>query len=215
MRESLPEGAAEAVHSEARVFVAAFRSLLRRPLKPPDEQPGWRHFGAMETSSYANIVSMLLLLIVFEAPALHLILGAVMEAGRWRGLLRGVQLGSSLYLAAWLMGDLRLLRETPGVSLGHGVLAVALGQRVNGEVALQNVIEAQRLDDSDSPPEGARVLRITPKPRPNCRVRLRSAVSMRGIFGSARHGDMLDIYVDDPAGLVSAITTAIAADASG
>lgn len=185
-----------------QIILAAFRSIARKPLAPVEVKPGWRHFGAMETSSYGNVVSMVLLLLVLEAPAVHLILGAVMDDGALRGLIRVLLLASSVYLALWLLGDLRLLRETPGVSLGDGLLTVALGQRVNGEVALANVTGAQQLIE---PTDDTHAIRITPQPRPNCRIRLSSAVSMRGLFGARLRGEMLDIYVDDPAGLVASI----------
>ena len=135
-----------------------------------------------------------------------------MEDGAMRGLVRGLLLGSSIYLVVWLIGDLRLLRETPGVLLGKGVLAIEMGLRVNGKVALSNVTGAHCLVAQDpKPAAGSRAIRITPLLQPNCRIRLSSAVSMRGSFGIPLKGDLLDIYVDDPAGLVSSIEAALAA----
>ena len=197
--------------TEARILVAALMSIGQRPLKPVDVKPGWRRFGAMDTSSYGNIVAMLVLLIAVEAPAVHLILGAVMEDGALRGTIRGLLLGSSIYLAMWLIGDLRLLRETPGVLLGKDVLAVEMGLRVNGKVGLENVTGAHSVVAEDAKPtDGSPAIRITPQPAPNCRIRLSSAVSMRGLFGIPLRGEMLDISVDDPAGLISAVEAAIA-----
>jgi hypothetical protein len=164
----------------------------------------------MDTSSYGHVVTMLLLLIALEAPALHFILGAVLQDGAVRGLIRGVLLGSSLYLALWLIGDLRLLRETPGVLLGKDVLVVALGMRVNGEVALNNVTGAECLvAEQAKQAHGSRAIRVTPQPRPNCRIRLDAEAAMRGIFGSRLRGETLEIFVDDPAGLVAAIEAAL------
>ena len=211
LRESLPEGVTEAVLSEARILVAAFMSLARRPIKHGVVKPGWRRFS-VETTSYGNVVVMLLLLIVLEAPAVHLILGAVMEEGTLRSVIRGVLLGSSIYLAVWLLGDLRLLRESPGVLLGPHLLAVELGLRVNGEVTLENVTGAQPSVAQDAKPETrTRAIRITPHAPPNCRIRLGSEVSMRGIFGIPLKGEALDLHVENPADLVSAIEAAIAA----
>jgi hypothetical protein len=200
------------VLSEARILVAGLKSIARRPLERVEVKPGWRSFGAMRTSSYGNTVTVLLLLIAVEAPALHLILGAVMDDGALRETIRGLLLGSSIYLAPWLIGDLRLLRETPGVLLGKDMLVVAMGLRVNGEVGLEAVTGARVLEADDAvPTDGSRAIRITPQPRPNCRIQLRSTVSMRGIFGAPLRGDVLDVYVDEPAELVEAIETAIAA----
>ena len=211
LREGLPERIAEAVLSEARVLVAGGKSVVSRPLAKLEVRPGWRRFGAMETSSYGNIVAMLLLLIVVEAPGVHLILGAVMEDTTLRAVIRAVLLGSSIYLGIWLLGDLRLLRETPGVSLGDDALNVEFGLRVQGTVALDDVVGARVLDGYDPrSPDASRAIRISPLPQPNVRVRLRSPVSMRGIVGVPLRGEVLDMYVDDPAGLVSAIEATLA-----
>ena len=199
MMLSLPE----AVTSELRVLVAAARSLSRRPLEPLEVKPGWRRFGAMQRSSYGNIVAMLWLLIALEAPAVHLILGAIMVDGALRGVIRTLLLATSIYLALWLLGDLRLLRETPGVLLGDDVLVVEMGVRVQGTVALAQVTGAQLLgDQAANPSAGSGAIRITPQPPPNCRIRLSSPARMRGLFGIPLRGELLDIYVDDPAGLV-------------
>jgi hypothetical protein len=196
----------EAVRCEARTLAAALKSVVGRPLARVDLEDGRQRFGAMERSSYGQAVTVLLMLIAVELPAVHLIVGAVMEEGALRSLVRGVLLGSSAYLALWLIGDLRLLRETPGVWLSPDALVIELGLRVRGRVEWSNVIGAQVLAAEDDPPaDQSRVIRITPLPRPNCRVRMRSPVSMRGILGLPLQGDMLDLYVDDPAGLRSSV----------
>ena len=211
LQESLPEGVTEAALSEARILVAAARSICRRPLQPVADTPGFLRFGAMETSSYSHTVTMLLLLIVLEAPAVHAILGSVMEEGTLRGVIRGGLLGSSIYLAVWLIGDLRLLRETPGVQLGDRGVDIELGLRVNGSVALAKVTGAELLKGQQPKRgHGKRAIRISPQPRPNCRIQLRSPVTLRGVFGVPLRGEALDVYVDDPAGLVSSIQSAIA-----
>lgn len=199
---------ASAATTEARVIFAALKSLARRPLQPVQVEPGWRRFGAMDTSSYGNIVAMLLLLIVVETPATHIILGSLMHPSATRAVLRILLVGSSVYVAVWLLGDLRLLRETPGVLLGQAELLVELGVRVNGSVQLANITHAELLNARlSSSSRDSNTIRITPQPKPNCRVYLRSPVSMRGLFGIARRGAKLDVYVDDPEGLVTAIET--------
>lgn len=188
--------------SEASILAAGFESILRRPLETVTIPPGSQHFSSMETSSYGNTVAVLLLLLVVEAPAVHAILGAVMDEGVLRGGIRAALLVSSAYLAVWLLGDLRLLRETPGISLDGDVLRVALGARVHGEVRLSHVTSARRLTGHE---EAVRAIRITPQPTPNCRIHLSASVTMRGIFGISVAGEALDVYVDDPDGLVSAV----------
>ena len=188
--------------SEASILAAGFASILRRPLETRADPSGGQHFGSMETSAYGNTVAVLLLLLVVEAPAVHALLGAAMQDGVLRAVIRAALLVSSAYLAVWLLGDLRLLRETPGVSIDGDVLRVALGARVHGEVRLSQVTSARRLTGTE---ETVRAIRITPQPAPNCRIQLSASVTMRGIFGIPVQGDALDIYVDNPDGLVSAL----------
>ena len=132
-----------------------------------------------------------------------------MEGSPLLGVIRGVLVGSNIYLALWLIGDLRLLRETPGVLLGQSELAVEMGLRANGRVGLDIVTGAQPIGPDIKPAEGLRAIRITPQPSPNCRIRLRSPVLIRGILGIPLRGEMIDIYVDDPTGLVSSIESAM------
>jgi len=207
--KTLPAGVRNAVLSEARILLAASNSIARRPLAALHVSPGWRRFGAMETPSYGNMVAMLLLLIALEAPAIHLLVAATMEDGALREALRAVFLGSSIYAALWLLGDLRLLRQTQGVLLGDDVLLIELGQRVRGAVRLENVIDARLLRSDDTTDPTSRSIVVTPQPRPNCRIRLRSAVTMRGFLGIPLRGESLDLYVDDPGGLVAALEEAL------
>jgi len=190
---------------EARVLGAALRSFTRRPIRQSDVPPGWRRFGA-SSASYANVVVMLLVLLLIEAPAVHMLVGALMEDGALRAVVRGLLLGSSVYLAVWLIGDLRLLRESSGVLLGENGLSVQLGGRCHGLVPLESVVSAQQLaEQSAAPGADADSIRITPLQPPNCRLTLRSPVTLQLPFGLAAQVTRLDLFVDEPSAFSCAI----------
>lgn len=205
LRESLPEGPAEAVLSEMRVFVAALATLTLRPLRPRITR-GRARFGSMGSSVYGSTVLALIVLLVVEAPAVHIVLGAVMDDGAVRSATRGLLLFSSVYLAIWLLGDLRLLKEAAGIVVGDGHLEIDLGLRARGHVDLDNIVRAAIVADEDGDDQDCRPIRLTPMPAPNARVWLRRPVVIRGIFGVPMRGDRLDVFVDDPTALVLALS---------
>lgn len=206
LRESLPEGPAEAVLSEMRMFVAAMATLTLRPRRHPIT-PGRIRFGAMGSGVYGATVTALMILLLIEAPAVHLVLGAVMDEGVVRTGTRGVLLFSSIYLGIWLLGDLRLLKESPGVVLGKERLELDLGLRARGEVGFDEIVRAEVVGSGSGEDTDGDVtpIRITPMPTPNCRVWLRQPVTIRGLVGIPMCGDRLDIFVDDPSALVQAL----------
>ncbi|MCH9687369.1 MAG: hypothetical protein K0V04_38400 [Deltaproteobacteria bacterium] len=208
MRESLPEGPAEAVVSEMRMFVAALATLTLRPLRTP-QTPGRVRFGSMASSVYGGTVTALVVLLVIEAPAVHLLLGALMDEGLARSVTQAVLLLSSIYLGVWLLGDLRLLKEAPGVIVGDGRLEIELGLRARGEIGLDEIVGVDldpidKGDDAGADRDATPIL-IAPMAAPNCRVWLHRPVTMRGLVGIPMRGDRLDIYVDDPSGLAKAL----------
>ncbi|MET0385084.1 MAG: hypothetical protein ABW321_03950 [Polyangiales bacterium] len=163
----------------------------------------------MNSSGYGNTVVMLIVLIALETPATHFVLGSLLRDGFTRTLVRCTLLGTSVYLGLWLLGDLRLLRETPGVTIGPFAMTITLGMRYRGEVALHHVTEAQVITQNSplASPTTAHALQITPQPRPNCRIRLSEVITLRGPFGIPLRGDTLDLYVDDPEDLVAWLHT--------
>ena len=123
------------VTSELRRLLAALRALSFRPVVRPAPAEGTRCFGAMAGGQNTQVVVGVLLLLAIEIPLVHLVLGAVLDQGPWRQLVRTGLLAGSVYLAIWLIGDLRLLRESAGVCVGADGIRVALGGRVQGEAS--------------------------------------------------------------------------------
>ena len=188
------------------VMLAALASLTFRPRRttPVDG----RAFGAMAGHAYRNAVFVILCMIAVEMPTVHLLLGVMIDEGVARSITQGALLVSSLCLALWLIGDLRLLRETPGFVVGLQRLEVALGQRARGTVALRDVVRVECEDDDSTADDDSRPIRLTPLPAPNCRIWLRQPATLQGPMGWPLQGDRLDVYVDDPEGFVAAMQSA-------
>jgi len=191
------------------VVLAALSSLTFRPLRPAPVEG--KAFGAMAGSGYRNAVFVVLFMLAVEMPAVHLLLGVMIDAGLVRSIVQATLLLSSLYLALWLVGDLRLLRETPGFVVGSAKLEIALGQRARGQVPLAHVRRVERIDGPDAnetADDGGRPVRLTPLPAPNCRIWLREPATLEGPMRWPLYGDRLDVFVDDPDGLVGALKAA-------
>jgi hypothetical protein len=214
LREIIPERAAEAAVAELRMFVAALKAVTFRPLERPAESEGVRCFGAMASNQYGQLVIGLILVLAIEAPLVHLLFGAIMDEGPARTIVRAVFVLGSIYLAIWLIGDLRLLRESPGVCVGPQGLCIDLGLRVQGEVALRDITQVGDLrgrgeDVLAALARAGSSIRITPYPDPNVLIELGRRVSMSGIFGIPLSGHRLLIHVDDVPGLMAALRTAV------
>lgn len=205
LRETLPATVAEAVVAELRIFVAAAASLTLRPRPQPCTTEGER-FSVMERSTHPATVVVLVVLLAIEAPTAHLLLGALMDEGPLRSLLRGGLLLSSVYLAIWLIGDLRLLRTTPGVVLTTDDLVVDVGLRMRGRVPLHHVVAAERIGPETEPSgEALPTIRVTPQPAPNCLLTLDAEVALRGLLGLEARGRRVALYVDEPERLLRAL----------
>ena len=185
--------------------------MTRRPLAAPWVGPGEVMFTAMHTTTYPSLVVALLVLLAIEAPAVHFVLGALFEPSSTLAVARTVLLGSSAYLGVWLIGDLRILRESPGVVVGGDLLHVELGLRVRGRVPLAAVVAVDTADPGPSPT----AIRISPQPEPNCHLLLCEPVILRGPFGIPLRGDRLDLYLDDPAGFVAVLDERLATRPAG
>jgi hypothetical protein len=198
---------------ELRLFIAACRALSLRPIARRPVPEGVQCFGAMGDPQYGQLVVGLLIVLLIEAPLVHLLLGAALADGPWQTLVRASFALTSVYVGIWLIGDLRLLRESHGVCVGPGTLHVDLGRRVQGTVALADI---GTVDTLATPPDhDGKPIRISPYPEPNVRVELRRPVAMSGSFGRQFSGDRLHIYVDDAAALVRAIRRAQAESERG
>lgn len=191
--------------AEARMLAAAWRALLRRPLRPADVQG--QRFSVLGKGTYKKTVTVLLVLLAVEAPAVHLLLGALMEPTLSRTVAQAVMLVSSLYLAVWVLGDLRLLRESAGVVVTAEAVVFDVGQRAQGVVPREHIAQALAEPPSDPIAGTPGAARVTPMPPPNTTISLHTPAVLRGVYGLRKQTRAIDLYVDDPAALAAALNT--------
>ena len=157
----LPKPVANALKMELSIFGAALRALLRRPL-PKDDRflPANRN----------QLVVMVFVLTLFEAPALHLVLhGAAAHT---------ILTVLHLYGLVWVLGDARLVSES-GHRLGPDALALHLGLRLRGTIPYSQIREVVR--------DGSTVT-----------LRLSTRARLEGYFGIRRTLDMVKLQLDEP-----------------
>ncbi len=176
---------------ELRLWQAAYAQVTRRPLPPFDAAT---RVAGFDRGTYPKLVVALVVLLALEAPAAHVLIGALTEAGWVRSVLQMVLLSSSLYLVVWLLGDLRLLAESRGFAIEDKALIVELGQRARGRIPLA---------EGDAP---LRSVRLAVGGPVNCHIHLRMPVEIEGPLGLTLRGDHLAVRVDDPDALVAALT---------
>jgi hypothetical protein len=175
--------------TELRLLAAAFRS--RSPLPP---LPGC--FTTTRTSRMNQLLVTIVVLTLFEAPALHLVLHG------WPTHL--IVLGLHVYGFLWLLGDARLMRES-GHRLGNA-LEIHLGARKRGLIPYAQIHSARLISDGK---RGG----ITPFDPPNVEVELKAPATLTGYFGLRRTLSTLRLYVDEPERFVAQLMGSAASSA--
>ncbi len=200
LAERLGPVLAAAAVGEVRIVGAALRSLTRRPLRRPPAT----HSAAGTT--WRTVAIALTLVTVAEGVALHVVLAAfdITHAG-----LHGLLAALHVWGVLWLLGDLRLMGET-----GHRITAdgvqIELGLRGRATIPMAHItaVEERELE----PPDrliGERwpdhLVPVTAGEPPNITLHLDREATVRGLFGSARRGTAIALYLEDPAAFAAAI----------
>lgn len=196
---------AQAVVTEACVHAAWLRALRRRPIAADPSA-----FSTTAQSSYPSLVVVIIVASAFELPAMHLLLGARLGPGH-AGVHLAV-LALHLYSIAWLLGELRLLRESAH-TIRDGALCLRLGLRAGGRVPLGAIAAVRLLPPPDpfAPRKRERGLaRLTPLDAPNLRLELSEPVTLVRLFGQRRQATTLELHVDEPERLCAALGAPIA-----
>ena len=187
----VPRPVLAVLRTEVGMMTAAWRALARRPIAQADGT-----FTTTRTSRVGMLVTMVIVLSLFEAPAVH-------------ALLHGARLGvhalvllAHLYGIAWLAGDRRLMQES-GHRIDGDALALALGARWRGVIPRAQLASVRRLD-GERPPRGT--LRLCPADSPNVELVLRAPATLTGLFGLRRRATRLALFADDPDALIAALT---------
>jgi|GEM_PF-1943885 len=189
------------VHAELRLWRGTWALLRRRPLPIHDDTP--QRFHPLDGSAYPQLVGGLGALLLLEIPAVHLALGAMVDPGLLRSALQFGLAVSTIYLGVWVLGDLRLLQESAGITVTPTSIVIDYGQRVCGTIP-RSLARGVGVFEPGAGPNGS--IRLAPVPfEANCELRLSEPVRLRGLQGRSVMGDRVVMHLRDPESLAAAL----------
>lgn len=150
--------------------------------------PGHLPFSYHRRSGYAAIAGVLLLVLITETAALHLLLQ------RWSLFAAWIFTGLSIYGAFWLLGDYHAMRLHP-IVLTREFLYLRMGLRWRATVPLAEIINIQNFSPREK--RTADYLRLTVFGDPRFVIRCKQPVTVQGLFGIKRKVHRIGLAVDD------------------
>lgn len=150
--------------------------------------PGHLPFSYHRRSGYAAIAGVLLLVLITETAALHLLLQ------RWSALAAWIFTGLSIYGAFWLLGDYHAMRLHP-IVLTREFLYLRMGLRWRATVPLAEIINIQNFNPREK--RTADYLRLTVFGDPRFVIHCKQQVMVRGLFGIKHEASQIGLSVDD------------------
>lgn len=150
--------------------------------------PGHLPFSYHRRSGYAAIAGVLLLVLITETAALHLLLQ------RWSLFAAWIFTGLSIYGAFWLLGDYHAMRLHP-IVLTREFLYLRMGLRWRATVPLAEIINIQNFNPREK--RTADYLRLTVFGDPRFVIRCKQPVTVQGLFGIKRKVHRIGLAVDD------------------
>ena len=192
------------MHEELQRLIAALRVITLRAPRLPNPASS---FSTTGDGAYKGYVGLILLIVVLDGVVTHAVLG------RFGVGAHVVAAALHFYVAAWFIGDMRLMIErTHAVTVDS--LLLRLGVRWTSEVPLV-AIASVRVGEVDVQP-GKRlpkgVVDVTSGTPPNVTLSLRIPATLRAPFGRTKHGTTVRLYVDRPDALATAIRSAAEKD---
>jgi len=187
-REVLGERLGAVLFSEAAVLwhaVAGWRS------GSGPEAPG-RAFPGHRRNAYPAVLGALLMAIVVETGAVHLLVALWSEPVAW------VLTIVSVYSVLWLLGDFNAARSMPSV-LTDRTLHLRAGLRWSADIPRAGIVAIH-----DTPPTETAV-DLAMWGTPDFWLETREPVLARGPFGLDRRARFVGVAVDDPAALRKAV----------
>ena len=185
--------------SEIDVFRACFRWMARRPIDPPAPNA----FTCMNTSQYSFLLAGLVLATFFELPIVHILIAHYMNPAYAETAHVAVFLLNG-YGLLWFLGDYRLLRESAHV-LGDEGLLISLGLRYKGLVPLNCISGLAERNGTETQRPGVALAKVTPYDDANMAIFLDREVTLTALFGRTKSCRQIDLYVDEPQKLLSAL----------
>ncbi|NUM73852.1 hypothetical protein HUU40_05785 [candidate division KSB1 bacterium] len=150
--------------------------------------PGHLPFSYHRRSGYAAIAGVVLLVLITETTALHLLLQ------RWSALAAWIFTGLSIYSAFWLLGDYHAMRLHP-IVLTREFLYLRIGLRWRAVIPLAEIIDIQNFSPREK--KAADYLSLTVFGDPRFVIHCKQQVMMLGLFGIKREVRQIGLSVDD------------------
>lgn len=150
-------------------------------------------FSTTRQSRIHMVVTMVIVVTLFEMPALHLLL---LRSGFW---VHAAIVAANLWAIVWLLGDRRKMVRSAH-TLCSAALEIHLGDRWRGSIPYAQIDGARRIDRGDK-----RALRISPSDPPNVELWLRAPATLASYYGIKRSSARLQLFVDEPDAFVAAV----------
>lgn len=181
------------VATEVSVLRYSVAGWHRRIEVPADA----KSFTIHERTGWGAIVAALMLVIVAESLAAHLLIQMWSVRAAW------IMTALDLYAILWLLGDYNALRLRPSYA-SDGVLHVRYGLRWNVTVVLDDIASIEPVrEEGEWKRRG--VLKVAMLDAPRFLVRLRTPVVAHGLAGIRKTVDAIAIAPDDDAAFASAV----------
>ncbi len=171
--------------TEFSLLYLAFAGWLK---KFSSSDPGHLPFSYHRRSGYAAIAAVLLLVLITETAALHLLLQ------RWSALAAWIFTGLSIYGAFWLLGDYHAMRLHP-IVLTREFLYLRIGLRWRATVPLAEIMNIQNFSPREK--RTGDYLRLTVFGDPRFVIHCKQQVMVLGLFGIKREVRQIGLSVDE------------------
>lgn len=147
-----------------------------------------RAYTVHRETGYLSVLLGLLLVLLVETLALHLLVSQWSAIGAW------VLTGLSVYALIWFVGDYRAFAARP-VRLGASHVLVRVGLRWEVTLPLDAIAAIEVHPSLKDKPEEA--LSVVVLGRPTLRLTLRHAVQVIGVYGMRKTTDDIWLHVDE------------------
>lgn len=145
-------------------------------------------FSYHRKCGYAAVLGIILMILLAETTALHLLLQVWSKTAAW------IFTGLSIYSLFWLLGDYHAMRLHPMV-VNQEFLFIRTGLRWRVNIPLAEIVAVQKFNAREKPAKGYLSLSVFGDPR--LIIRCRQPVMVQGLFGSKREVSHLGLNADD------------------
>lgn len=163
-------------------------------------------FSYYRQSGYAAVLGIIMMILLAETTALHLLLQVWSKTAAW------IFTGLSIYSLFWLLGDYHAMRLHP-IVLSQEFLFIRTGLRWRVNIPLAEIIVVQKFNAREKPARGYLGLSVFGDPR--LIIRCRQPVVVQGLFGIKREVSLLGLSVDDEKNFLETLQQRMHKDAIG